>query len=389
MQVRRFEATSMRDALSAVKRELGANAVILSTKEIPPPEKGGIKLFEVTAASSVSSSKAGAASGGSPVTNDYAFPAELQSKLNELSDNSPTKNQIRLLEGAVHDIKAMMIESMRKFSALGDQKTSGHLFPIERELTAGGVDSGLIADLMRHLHALPQPAEITKAAGDSIDSYYRDQAVRWMIKRIKIAPKWTATPGLTSVQVMIGTPGCGKTTLITKLATAIHKRDRHKIAIISANQDKLVGAEQLRVYSKIIGVPYHVVSAPHELKKIIVGLKGIDLVLIDTSGKNPADAQSLRDFEIMKGLGLNLDFHLVLSAAEKYQLSEQAVSLFAQLGLSSFSYTKLDTSPSYGEVFNATARWSLPISYFSFSDSPVDALERATRERVIERIFNI
>ena len=55
MQVRKFEATTMRDAVSAVKRELGASAVILSTKEIPSSGEGLPKLYEVTAASAVSS----------------------------------------------------------------------------------------------------------------------------------------------------------------------------------------------------------------------------------------------------------------------------------------------------------------------------------------------
>ena len=389
MQVRRFEATSMKDALSAVKKELGVNAVILSTKEIAPADKGGIKLFEVTAAASVSSTKAGAESRGAPVTNDYSFNAELQAKLADIAENSPTRSQVRLLEGAMHDIKSLLIESLRATSVNTSPGEAGHLFPIERELSAAGVDPSMVSDLLRHLHTLPGPAEIIRATGDNIDGYYRDQAIRWMIKRIKIAPKWTSAAGLTSVHVMLGTPGCGKTTLITKLASAIQKKERHKVAVVSCSQDKLAGSEQLRVYSKILGVPHHVISAPHELKKIVLSMKGVDLVLVDTPGKNPNDSTAIADPEVMKGLGLNLDFHLVLSAAEKYQLSERAISQYSSLGLSSFSVSKLDESPSYGEVFNATARWSLPVSYFSFSAAPSDALERATRERILERIFNI
>jgi len=58
MDVRKFEAFSMQDAIKLVKRELGRDAVILSTREkTSSPDSGGkpVRLIEVTAAPAAAS----------------------------------------------------------------------------------------------------------------------------------------------------------------------------------------------------------------------------------------------------------------------------------------------------------------------------------------------
>lgn len=385
MHVRRFEATTMKDALTAVKRELGNNAVILSTKELPESNEG-VKLYEVTAAASVTS-KAGAEVGKGTPTTDFAFGPELLAKLSELNETMPTRSQLRILEGAVHDVKAMVIESLRAQNV--QKEGSGHLFSVERAFKSAGIDEGIIADAMRYLNSLPPASEIARTSSESVETYYRDQAIRWMMKRIKISPKWSATPGITNVHAFIGTPGAGKTTLLAKIATAIHKKERHKVAIVTYDPEKVAAAEQLRIYAKILGVPHVNINSIHELKKTILGMKGVDIVLVDTPGKNPNDSKASAELEIIKELGLSLDFHLVISAAEKMSVSERAVSAFSAAGIASIAITKLDESPSYGEIFTLTSRWSLPISYLTHTNELSAGIERATRERIVERIFNL
>lgn len=385
MQVRRFEATTMKDALAAVKRELGTTAVILSTKELPVgPEN--VKLYEVTAASAVSS-KAGAVADFTSGPSEPSFTPDLVARLTELNEIMPTRSQMRLVEGAIHDVKTLLIESMRL--QLPRDGSHQYLFSVQQALKTAGVDEFIIADLSKHLNTLPPPAEIAKASTDNIDGYYRDQAIRWMMKRIKISPKWTSTPGITNIHAFLGTPGAGKTTLMCKIASTIHKKDRHKIALLTFGSEKVAEAEQTRIFSKVHNIPHHSISAAHELKKAVLALKGTDLILVDTPGQNPNDNSAIKQFEILRGLGLSLDFHLVISAAEKLSVSDRAVSCFSPLGISSLAVTKLDESPSYGEAFTLASRWSLPLSYLTFTGRVSDGLERATRERILERIFNI
>ncbi|MCX6117322.1 MAG: hypothetical protein NT027_07260 [Proteobacteria bacterium] len=384
MQVRRFEATTMKDALTAVKRELGNNAVILTTKEVPSTD--GIRLYEVTAASAVQS-KAGAESASSSSNSmDSTYTPELISRIAELNELMPTRAQMRMVEGAVKDVKNLIIEALRQ----RDVETHGHshLFAINQTLKAAGIDEASIAELNRHMSSLPPPSEINKSI-DEVEGYYRDQAMRWMLKRIRISPKWNATPGITSVHVFVGTPGSGKTSLISKVAAEIHKRDRHKVAILSFNTSKVAASEQTRVFAKILGIQHQEFSEAHELKKLVVALKGVDIVLVDAPGTNPMDSDSTKSFEIMKNLGLSLDFHLVVSAAEKFSVSEKAISNFSSLGLSSLAIAKLDECSAYGEAYTYSSRWSLPLSYLTYGSDFSTGIERATRERILERIFNL
>jgi flagellar biosynthesis protein FlhF len=385
MQVRKFEATTMRDAVAAVKRELGVNAVILSTKELPPVDPGMPKLYEVTAAASVSS-KAGAetASNNRSEMMNKASDLELAHKMSSLAEQVATSRQVRLLEGAVYELKNLVLDLVK------DSKSSSvptHLFSLERSLSAAGIDPSYISEMVRHLAALPSPEDLSKTGQDNFDAYYRDQAVRWMMKRLKISPKWTNTPGMTNVHVMLGTPGSGKSTLLSKIATAISKKDRHKVAILSWDPEKLGSSEQTKIYSKIIGIDHYTIARAEELKPAILKCKGIDLLLVDTAGRNPVDTSSLVELELIKNQGLALEFHVALSATEKPALMDRTIRHFSAVGVSSVAFTKLDEIPAWGDIFNVSSKWSVPVSWLSWSHIPSDNPERASRESIITQIL--
>jgi flagellar biosynthesis protein FlhF len=192
---------------------------------------------------------------------------------------------------------------------------------------------------------------------------------------------------MTNVHVILGTPGSGKSTLISKIATAITKKDKHKVAIISWDPEKLGASEQTRIYSKIIGIEHVAITRAEELKPAITKLKDTNLLLVDTAGRNPVDTSSLVELELIKNQGLALEFHVALSATERPQLMDRSIRHFSAVGVSSVAFTKLDEIPSWGDVFNISNRWSVPISWLSWSGLPSDTPERASRESVISQIL--
>ena len=381
MQVRKFEATTMRDAVAAVKRELGSNAVILSTKEIPPSDSGVPKLYEVTAASSVSS-KSGAEA--RPTNGDVNGMRDMEaiSKLSAITDNMASAKQLRLLESSVQDIKNLVLDLLRDNRA-SDSSTPAHLFAMEQSLHASGVDRNATAELIRYLLA----SDTSVSVSEETQSQYREVATRWLMKRVKIAPKLTNVPGMTNIHVFLGTPGSGKSTLVSKIATAVAKKERHSVAIISWDSAKLGGNEQTRIYSKILGIEHVSISKAEELKPAVMKMRNMDLILVDTAGRNPTDTASLVDLEIIKDLGLSLEFHLAISATEKPSLQDRAIRHFSTVGISSVAFMRLDELPSWGDVFNASCKWSVPISWLSFSSLPSQPPERASRETIVSSIL--
>ncbi len=382
MQVRKFEATTMRDAISAVKRELGASAVILSTKELPPSDAGLPKIYEVTAAAAVSS-KSGAEARPSANEASSVRDSEVIAKLSNITDTMPSARQVRLLESSVQDVRNLLLDLLRETRTT--DTTPPHLFSLEQTLNGSGVDRVITAELIRHLSSYAPPS--ANQAADDLEAHYSEVASRWLMKRVKIAPKLTNVQGMTNIHVFLGTPGSGKSTLVSKIATAVAKRERHSVAIVSWDPEKLGAAEQTRVFSKILGIEHICISRPEELKPTVMKLRNTDLLLVDTAGRNPTDTASLVDLEIIKDQGLSIEFHLALSATEKSTLQDRAIRHFSTIGISSVAFTKLDELPAWGDIFNASSKWSVPLSWLSYSAQPSQAPERASRETIVSSLL--
>jgi len=391
MEVRTFEATRMKDAISAVKRELGHDAVILATKEHLNKGPGGSKMYEVVAASAVQSKQIGASSKVNNAVNDGMQKAHLdfiEKQLSSLNEKTATEKQSRIIESGIQEIKMILLESVRgeHFSLI--RETPEHLHKLYKSLQTMGVDAPTVSELMIHLKNLPGPETVSQTHANPSE-YYRTEAIRWMMKRIKIAPKLVLTPGAPSIHVLVGPSGVGKTTMIAKLASFYALKEKVSTLVISFDTQKVAASEQLRVYSKIIGIPFATISEPSQLKEKILEHKNPDLVLIDTSSRNPRLANKPDDLEYLKNFPYPVDFHLVLSTTEKQDYLDNSVRYFSSVGIHSLMFAKLDESWSYGDIFNLSQKWTLPLSFFSTGAEVPEDIERASRERVVERIFGI
>lgn len=394
MDIRTFEAFSMKDAVKSVKKALGVDAVILSTREKPAPNGKGT-VYEVTAAAQSTTTRAGArssvTSAGREAPSDPISETRLDAlsaRLTAMADQVANKTQVQALESGMRELKLLLIENLRNKDGSAIQDLAPALVPLERQLRVMGVDDVSIAELMKHLSSLPAP-EIGGPEAVDVTGHFREQAMRWMMKRIKIAPRWTVMPGTVSWQAVVGTAGVGKSSVVAKLAAIYAKREKHKVAVVSLDNQRLAAAEQMRIFCKIIGVPFYTVQDPSELQSITESAKDLELVLVDTAGTTSKNTDTIDRLESMREAGVPIDFHLCLSVTEKEQQMDEAIRAYSRLGLQSLIFSKLDASWSYGEIYNMSRKWALPLSFFAIGPEIPDDLERATRERVIERLFGL
>jgi len=395
MQVRTFEAATVKDAFKAIKKELGSEAVILSQKEKPTGFGNG-KTVEVTVA--VPDSNRGGAT-SRPVATSYASDEDsvtagrvsnIELKLSSLADTLATRSQIYSIETGVKEIRALLLDALRG----QDGDSIGNDLPVAvgdlyRQLRASGIDDVYLANLVKNLLSQPLPNDHSPEA---LAEFYKSHAIRWMIKRIKIAPRVTNLPGTVAVHGFMGPAGSGKSSLIAKLASQFRTKEKQKVLIVSFDNARLAGSEQLRTYAKIAGVPFTSITHPEELSSRISqgqASGGLDVVLIDTAGKSIKHADSLDDLLALKNCTVPVDLHLTLPITEKSEQHDRAIQYFAKAGIQSLAFSKMDESWSFGEIFNMSQRWSLPLSYFSMGPKIPDDVERATRERVAERIFGL
>jgi flagellar biosynthesis protein FlhF len=394
MEVKTFEAFSMKDAVKSVKKALGQDAVILSSKEKPAPGGKGI-LYELTAAAAQNSRASGASARANAegLTHAQENVAESLTKLtmrvNTLQETSATKRQVEAIENGLYELKLLLLETLRQKDGSLIQDLPLAMATIERQLKLMGVDGTNIAELLKHLRSLPSPESTGHVNPEADEEYYKAQAIRFMMKRIKIAPRWTVLSGTTAVQAIVGPSGAGKSSLIAKIAAHYHLKEKNKVRVVSFDNHRLAASDQMRVFCKIIGVPFSAVADASELPKLVAEHNDCELILIDTAGLSPKSSSGIEGLEALKQQAIAVDFHLCLAVTEKEQQLDLSIRSFSKLGLQSLVFTKLDECWSFGEIYNLSKKWSLPLSFFSIGQEIPDDLERATRERVIEKIFGL
>src|SRR5690606_12326230 len=99
------------------------------------------------------------------------------------------------------------------------------------------------------------------------------------------------------VLALVGPTGTGKTTIAAKLAGMHGCQLGKKVAIITLDTSRIGAVEQLRIYTRIMGIPFSVVSTPGEFKEVMAQYAKHDYVFIDTPGRAPGNLLSLSEIE--------------------------------------------------------------------------------------------
>lgn len=393
MQVKTFEALTLKDAIKQIKKEFGSEAVIVSTREKPIAGASRGSVVEVTAAIPESHRAGGSGRSITPTSPELNHAIEkltsIESRISHNHANLPSKSQFHSVETGLSEIKQLLLESLRDKDGSTLQNIPSHLVNLDRSLRSMGVEEIHVVSLIKYLRALPIPDDVAKNGPEALEEHGRSQAMRWMLKRLKIAPRWTLMAGTQSVQAFVGPAGSGKTSVIAKIAAQYVSRENAKVAIFSCDTKRLAATEQLRLYAKILGIPFVAISSPQEIAERALEHRDRELILVDTAGRNTKNESDLSEFADLRSKQIPVDMHLVLSATEKATQLDRAVRCFAPLGLQSLIFSRLDESWTFGDVFNLGTKWSLPLSFFSLGPQIPEDLERATRERVIERIFGL
>lgn len=376
MQVKTFEATTMKEAVKAVKSTFGQDAVILKTKEKFIDDKN--RVFEVTAAVPQQPRSLGAQAVPNSV-DDHESIERLVARIDHLAQDLVKRSQMIALEESVEELKILVLEALRHKDGGVHLPTS--LVSLYQQLSMMGVDESQLAQLFKFLQELPG------TTADQESEYFRSQAIKWMLKRIHLAN--TQNQGSVMIQAFVGPHGSGKTTLVTKVAAQLAKNHRHKVLVVSYDQSRLGGTDQLRLLCKLLNLSFETMETPEDLETLLKKHHQSTHVLIDTSGRNPKNQQHFSDLKGLADLPVPIEFQLVLSCSEKSMQIERSMRSFAQLGLGAVHFTRLDESWCYGEIYNVTSRWGVGLGYFSIGSQVPDDLERASRERVIERLFSI
>jgi flagellar biosynthesis protein FlhF len=165
---------------------------------------------------------------------------------------------------------------------------------------------------------------------------------------------------------LVGPTGAGKTTTIAKIAAQEELVNNRRVGLISVDQYRIGGIDQLQRYADLIGCPMEVASDGPSLSRALSRLSNADLVLVDTAGRSTRDTEAFQTLaECLQGADESVEVHLCLPVAMRERELSMAVQSYAPMQPLRIVCTKVDEALCCGSIVAAHVRTGLPLSYFT------------------------
>lgn len=344
MRILKFEGATMRDAIAKVKAQLGDQAVIVSTRQIKRGMLGGTGI-EISAAIDDEDQ---------PPAGTPAFAAGPMRR--EPEQDRDVDKLIAPLRNEMRSLRAMVRAS----------DSSRSTQDIRSEVAE-------LRKLVEQLQKPPPPPPPARAAVP-----IRSQAP---------APAPTVTmPSSERVLLFVGPTGAGKTTTIAKLAARAALIQNKRVRLITLDNYRVGGVDQIRTFAELIGVPLTVAESAADLVTILTDddADHYDLTLIDTAGKSPRDTGAIIELAAELPSLPPIETHVVMPAATSRAAAEAMVDRFRPLAPARLLVTKVDEVDVPSELFSLPARLDLPITWITTGQAVPEDLEEPTSARIVE-----
>jgi flagellar biosynthesis protein FlhF len=315
MHVKRYRKATVREALRAVREELGADALVLNTELVPSSGwRGWLGAREV-----------------------------------------------QVTAGGQQDVPAIRppVPERRRTDTPVAMATGRE--SIVARLVAGGVERGLAEQV-----AAAMPA--AECRGASLATL-----TRALSEHLTCAV--AADELFARVEVFVGPPGVGKTTTIAKIAAQTRAREGRAVGMVAADAFRAGAIEQLRVYADVIGAPFKVARSPEELDKALTSSR--QSLLVDTAGRSPSDG-GVRELLRLVGRRRGVRTHLVIAADTSAASARRIFDTYQDARPDRLVVTKLDEAESISPLLGIAIERGLPISYLTAGQRVPEDLERAS-----------
>ena len=380
MNIRKFRATTMRAAMDQVKATLGPEAVILATREL---RNGKSPLVEISAAVDRDHGTEALTSRSDAVGESDLMPAPeailaMQTELREMrlelarhrgdrANRSRSTDQWDRLMAELKDLGRVM-------GARGAADRDEALSALTMRLVAGGVEHTLARTLTQQVASQwADPAQQTRAVAAHIQDAFAPAPAIW------------DRDGHT-VAALVGPTGVGKTTTMAKIAAHAALGHGRSVALVAADTYRIAGVEQVRNYAGLLGVPWKLARDRAEVQSALEQFRHVDLVLVDTTGRNPWQDASLEQTDQLLR-GLPVERHLCVSATSSGADLGKLVGRYEPSGLRSLVITKMDEARGVGNVLSTVWGTDYQIAHITTGQEVPGDIETPNPARLCQAVL--
>jgi len=321
MKIKKFVGKNFKEALEMVKKELGADAIILSSRTIKTGPLGLLKkeTVEVTAA-----------------LDETAVEDAFR-------QDTALDGSFTLSEDILHEIRSLREE----ISFLKET-----LKPVVPTLRIGKDKKGLYNMLIRQ-GVDPQFAMVLlEKSGETVGSLM--SAIKQEIKVKRLIPLEERG------YMFFGPPGIGKTTTMSKVAYMLSSH-RRQVTLVSLDSQRIGSIAYLKELSRQLKCDLKLVKSVSELPKIIYKESERGAVLVDTPGSDYG--QILRETKEVFSSGFPLNKCFLMDASMDMTSSMKLWQQAIPYAVDTIGFTRLDLATQYGNLYNMSTLTGRPLSF--------------------------
>jgi len=427
MNVKRFVADNMQQALRMVSAELGADAVIVSSKKL---ERG----IEVVA--SVDMAGAAAASQPGELERQLRLQRELDAAREATRESEAQRKRDREdlvrrsdlsgAEGIREALNALRSggpestpQKPSEGQSAGAQSSAHRTAPAQQTADSGEYQTRL-QEMQGELRELKdwlvshqgsawdtrrpltwqqsqlwqrcqdmglEPAWADRIASASPDEGELENAWQQAMAMIQ-SDLPVASPGLLERGgkiALVGPTGAGKTTTIGKIAARfVLRHGPESVAFVTLDNYRVAAHDQLRTFARILGVTLKVVKQGDDLAKAIDSVSNKKLVLIDSAGLASQDPHFSVQLSMLKQAGAGIHKLLVLPLTSQARCLQENYEHFKAAGLNGCVFTKMDECFSLGAGMSVAALTRMPVTLVTDGPHIPDDLHYPDAARLVK-----
>ncbi|MGE3276360.1 MAG: hypothetical protein AB7O67_14705 [Vicinamibacterales bacterium] len=357
----------MKEALAAVRAELGPDALVLSTRFVPASGLRGLmgqRDVEVTAASdpTLSEVRQQQAASRPPVAADALRESIERRSASVARAPRPPAPLFDEVDEPPTRRPAARRRPAEDHAAADDALVA--------RLMATGLDRELARDVVS---ALPKKSRRTASL----------EALRKALSS-RLAPIAAGNDRYAPIEVFVGPPGAGKTTTIAKIAAQERARRGARLSLLAADGFRVGAVEQLRLYAEIIGAPFSVARSAGDIDLAVTELSRP--VLVDTAGRSPSDTSLADMFSVFAGRK-GVRTHLVLPATTAPRAAERILDRYQAARPDRVVLTRVDEADAWSPLLPMLRERGLTLSYLGTGQSVPDDLARVTPAMLADAVL--